>query len=118
MVKCANKMRKQVKEEERKMKKSLCLMLVICMLCSTLQTVTVSFAGAAKAEASQSNTGALEAFKQNYDVQEIFEKVYLFYCDHETVNRLTINLYDSVKDLENGKIKAKCEKVVGINGYE
>lgn len=47
--------------------------------------------------------------RQNYDVQEIIEKVYLFYCDHETVNRLTINLYDSVKDLENGKIKAKQE---------
>ena len=47
--------------------------------------------------------------RQNYDVQEIFEKVYLFYCDHEIVNRLTINLYDSVKDLENGKIKAKQE---------
>ena len=56
--------------------------------------------------------------RQNYDVQEIFEKVYLFYCDHETVNRLTINLYDSVKDLENGKIKAKCENVIDINGYE
>ena len=41
--------------------------------------------------------------------QEIFEKVYLFYCDYETVNRLTINLYDSVKDLETGKIKAKQE---------
>ena len=47
--------------------------------------------------------------RQNYDVQEIFEKVYLFYCNHETVNRLTINLYDSVKDLETGKIKAKQE---------
>lgn len=47
--------------------------------------------------------------RQNYDVQEIFEKVYLFYCDYETVNRLTINLYDSVKDLETGKIKAKQE---------
>lgn len=47
--------------------------------------------------------------RQNYDVQEIFEKVYLFYCDYETVNRLTINLYDSVKDLETGKIKAKRE---------
>ena len=32
-----------------------------------------------------------------------------FYCDYETVNRLTINLYDSVKDLETGKIKAKQE---------
>ena len=47
--------------------------------------------------------------RQNYDVQEIFEKVYLFYCDYETANRLTINLYDSVKDLETGKIKAKRE---------
>lgn len=47
--------------------------------------------------------------RQNCDIQEIFEKVYLFYCDYETVNRLTINLYDSVKDLETGKIKAKQE---------
>ena len=47
--------------------------------------------------------------RQNYDVQEIFEKVYLFYCDYETANRLTINLYESVKDLETGKIKAKQE---------
>ena len=85
MVKCANKMRKQVKEEERKMKKSLCLMLVICMLCSTLQTVTVSFAGAAKAEASQSNTGALEAFKQNYEVQDGCETETVF--DTEAVMR-------------------------------
>ena len=47
--------------------------------------------------------------RKNYDVQEMIGKVYSFYCSQEPVNKLTIYLYESVNDLETGKIKAKQE---------
>lgn len=47
--------------------------------------------------------------KKNYDIQEMIEKIYSFYCSQEPVNKLTINLYESVNDLETGRIKAKQE---------
>ena len=46
--------------------------------------------------------------------------------DRYKIKRIVYSTYQAVsgsgvkgvKDLENGKIKAKCEKVIGINGYE
>ena len=47
--------------------------------------------------------------RKNYDIQEMIEKIYSFYCSQEPVNKLTINLYESVNDLETGRIIAKQE---------
>lgn len=40
-----------------------------------------------------------------YDDEAMIKKVYEFYCQGGEPDKLTINLYDSVKDLENGNCR-------------
>lgn len=65
-----------------------------------------------KVGADNCESVTLQVIVKGNDYEKIFEEIYLFYCEDGAPDELTINLYSSVQDLKDGKIrktKIYCE---------
>ena len=94
------------------MKKRLCTVVSITLLCGiflegVFQKEDFKIYNSIKNSYSNYESVTLQVIvnKWNYEPEEMIERVKNIYCKYEMVNEITINLYDCVKDLKNGKTK-------------